>query len=705
MKTMSGLPSDVCSAGRLFSRYRGTSVLILLTFALGLGANAAIFAVGRGVLLRPLPYKDPERLVLFWVRRDPAAPGSTGRGLSTPRWFREVRARHRSFSSLAAVESWNGNPSATFDLASSTGGERLRGAFATTNFFDTIGVGAALGRTFSADDTSGVAVIGHDLWQSLFAGSRDVIGRRIDLATGRGKTRAVQSLTIIGVLPPRVQFSYPESTDVWLPLGSDRLDDPRMQDAIMYRVVARLRPDTTLQQAQQDLAAAKSAIGADLKLNMDRFTFWLEPVHENAVGAARPALQLLSAVAALVFLVACLNIAALLLAQTVERRREIAVRLALGAARWRIVRQQLVESTLLAAAAAAVSVVTVALLQRSLRAVMPPDFPRVDEISFDLVTFTWVALLVGLSIVLSTILPAWRSSGIDPGVEIAHSSRTATSSRAAAAWRHGLVAAQVVAVVVLLATGGLLLRSFWKLQQVDLGFDATRIFTAEMRLLDPRYFDQTTLKAFQAELLARVRALPGVERASITSSVPLRGVDWTRIISYRGERVAAKNRDVDPDYFAVMRIPLLAGRTFSEADAAGAVPVVIVSRSLAERLFPGENPLGKRLELTAKRDAQVVGVVGDVRNVRVESSGEPAFYVPRAQESTEIICLVVRTARAAPDLAPAVRAIVASMDRMQPVLNPTTIGGIVSDSIADRRFYAVATAAFAIVSLRPGSTA
>ena len=253
--------------------------------------------------------------------------------------------------------------------------------------------------------------------------------------------------------------------------------------------------------------------------------------------------------------------------------------------------------------------------------------------------------------------------------------------------------------MVLLVGGGLLLRSFWKLQQVDLGFDRARIFTAEMRLLDPRDFDATRLKTFQSELLSRVRALPGVERASITSSVPLRGVDWTRAIAHRGTRLAAKARDVDPDYFAVMGIPLVAGRVFSSGDIEGSAPVAIVSRSLADRLFPGDSPLGKRLELDPKRQPEIVGVVGDVRNARVEADGDPAYYVPRAQESSEIICLVVRTAAGTPDLAPAVCAIVASMDERQPVLDATTIDGIVLNTIADRRFYAVATAAFAMVTL------
>jgi predicted permease len=261
------------------------------------------------------------------------------------------------------------------------------------------------------------------------------------------------------------------------------------------------------------------------------------------------------------------------------------------------------------------------------------------------------------------------------------------------------MAAQVAMVVVLLVGGGLLLRSLWSLQRVDLGFDGRRVFTAEMRLLDPRYFDEARLQAFQDQLLSRVRALPGVQQASITSSVPFRGVDWTRSIPHRGGRIVAHSRDVDPDYFPVMGIPLLSGRAFSATDVASAAPVAIVSASLAARMFPNENPLGQRLDEDPKRPLEIVGVVGDVRNLRVESEGEPAYYVPRAQQSSEIICLVVRTTGGAPDLAAAVRAIVKSIDPMQPVMNPTTVEDIVSGTIADRRLFALVTVAFALLTL------
>jgi putative ABC transport system permease protein len=697
---MAGLLMDLRGAWRLLRRYRGTSLLILLTLALGLGANVAIFAAARGVLLRPLPYHEPDRLVMLWGRREPTPPGNTGRGLATPRWFHAVRDGQRTFSSIAAVELWDGNPSATFDLSASGGAERLRGAFATTNLFDTIGVRAVVGRTFTESDAADVAVISHDLWQRLFGGTRDIVGRRLDLATGRGKTRMVRSLTIIGVLPARVQFSYPESTDVWLPIMQEQLEKMRLVDAIMYRIVARLRPGVTLVDAHRDMAAVKAVLAAEPKREyMNRITFWLEPVHEYAVGSARPALRLVGAVSLLVFLVACLNVAALLLSQSAERRREIAVQLAIGASRVRIIRQLVTESTVTALIAAAVSVAAVAVLQSLLRTALPPGIPRADEIGVDLFTIGLATALVALAVIVSTIVPAWRSSRLDPAAELAQSSRTATQSRVIALWRHALVTAQVAIVLVLLVAGGLLLNSFWRLQQVDLGFDGDRVFTAEMRLLNPRYFDGARLRAFQDELLTRVRAIPGVAQASITSSVPLRGVDWTTSLPHAGKRVVAKRRDVDPEYFEVMSIPLLAGRLFTAADTSPAAPVAIVSRSFAETLFPGESPLGRYLGLDEKSRMEIVGVVGDVRNVRIEAEGDPAYYVPRAQQSSELIVLVARTTSGAPDLAPAVRAIVSSIDPMQPVMNATTVDQIVSETIADRRFYALVTLAFAIVTL------
>jgi putative ABC transport system permease protein len=390
---MSGLLSDLRSAWRLMGRYRSTSILILLTLTLGLGVNVAVFAIARGIILRPLPYDEPDRLVMIWAGSEPRRPGAANRGVFTPAWFHELVARQRSFSSIAALESWDGNMSAVFDLPTAQGAERLRGAFTTTNFFTTIGVSAAAGRTFAPDDPADVAIISHELWQSLFAGA-DVVGRRLELATGRGKERTLRPLTIIGVLPPRVQFTYPESTDVWLPLPPQQLHNPRLQGANLYRLVARLQPGTTLPQAQADLATAKTALAADLKRDYSKSTWWLEPVHDYAVGAARPAVQLLSGIAALVFFVACLNVATLLLAQTVERRRAFAVQLALGASRRRVMRQLLTEGSLMAMLAAAFSVASVAVLQPVLRATIPGSIPRISEIGIDLVTMGWVTALV-----------------------------------------------------------------------------------------------------------------------------------------------------------------------------------------------------------------------------------------------------------------------------------------------------------------------
>jgi putative ABC transport system permease protein len=689
---ISGLVADLRGGWRLLSRYKATSVLIVITLALGFGANVAIFAMGRGVLLRPLPYSDPDRLMLVWVGR--SGPAARARGLATPRFLAEIQARQRTLSSVAAVELWDGNPSAAFDLSSSDGAERLHGAFVTPTFFQTLGIAASMGRTFTDGDPTDLVVISHELWQRLFGGSVDVLNRRIELATGRGKQRVVQSLSIVGVLPPRVQFTYPERTDVWRLLGPAELAGPL--DAIRFRLVARLRPGVTLPQAEQDLESVGVAVATDRKFDV---TFWPEPVHEYATGAARPAVLLLGGIAGLVFVVACLNVAALLLAQSVERRRDTAIHVALGASRWRIIRRLMAESSLLAIFAAVASVTVVAALQPLLRAVIPSTFPRIDEVGVDLVALAWTTALVTAGIVCSTIVPAWRSSEVDSAEEMARAGRSATQSRSTVRWRHSLVTIQVVIVVVMLVAGGLLLRSFWQLQQVDLGFSGERVFTAEMRLLDPRYLDPARLKSFQSELLTRVRALPGVEQASITSAVPLRGVDWTEGFLHRGERMAARRREVDPDYFAVMGIPVLSGRGFTAFDGESAAPVVVLSRALAARLFPAESPLGQTLALNPKNQAQVIGVVGDVRNARVEDDGDPAFYLPRAQRSSELICLVARTAPGTSDLAPAIRAIVASIDPLQPVFNATTMDRIAAETVADRRFYAFATAAFALVTL------
>ncbi len=697
---MRNFVEDLSHASRVLRRRPGYALAAILTLALGIGANTAIFAVVRSVLLRPLPYSEPDRLVMIWSERK--SDTVLRRGIATPLEVTQWRARSKSLSDLAVLELWSTDPGARMDFAGDQGAERLRGSYASPNFFDVLGVRATLGRTFADSDTASgagdVVVLSDGLWQRRFGADRNVVGRSIELTLGR-RDRRVRRFTVIGVLPPRFRFTYPKDTELWTP-RSWREVAAGPKSAMMYTVIARLRDGVSPAQAHGEMAAVNEAMARDLPdvSYLSSQSIALEPVQDYAVGQVRPAMLLLVAVTVFLLGIACINVANLLLARTIERSRELAVRAALGAGRARLVRQLLAEGVVLAGAGGALGVVFAAMLQPVLRATLPSTMPRADEIGIDGVTLLWAFGLAALTSVAAGLAPSWRRT---PNLQAAlkQGGATVTGDVHASRWRRALIATQVAAVVVLLSGGGLLLHSFWNLQRVDLGFDGSRVLTMEMRLMGAQYRDDARLRMFQEATLEHVRAVPGVTQASMTSSVPFRGVDWMRRLTVDGRPGAyfVNEREVDPDYFSVMRIPLRAGRVFDRSDTASSTPVAIVSEALARAMFPGESALGRLIDREPK--LQIVGVVGDVRQKRVDEAAVPAYYTARTQQPSELICLVARTTPGATGVAAAVRAAVASVDPNQPVEGITTLDQIVSESIADRRFYAAATTAFSVVAL------
>ncbi len=697
---------DISFAGRLLLRRPGYALAAILTLALGIGANTAIFAVVRGVLLRPLPYTSPSRLVMIWGERK--GDSVLRRRIATPLEVQQWRARNRSFADLAVLELWSSDPAARMDLAGEEGNgsrrdsERLRGSFASSNFFDVLGVRARIGRTFSEGDTASgaadVVVLSDGLWRRRFGADPAIVGRAIDLTVGR-RDRQVRRFTVIGVLPPRFRFTYPKDTELWTPRAWREVD-AAPKSAVMYTVIARLRDGMSVAQAQAEMGAVNDAMERDLPdaRYLSSLSIVLEPVQDYAVGQLRPAMVLLISVTAFLLVIACVNVANLLLARTVERSRELSVRAALGAGRARLVRQLLAEGLVLASAGGAVGVLFAAMLQPVLRATLPSTIPRVDEIGIDGATLAWAFAIAALTSLAAGLAPSWQRS---PNLHAALKQGGATVSGGvrASRWRSVLIATQVTAVVVLLSGGGLLLHSSWNLQRVDLGFDGSRVLTMEMRLIGRKYADEQRLRLFQDMLLERVRAVPGVTQASMTSSVPFRGVDWMMSITAEGRpgRFGANEREVDPEYFSLMHIPLRAGRLFDRNDTASSARVAIVSETLARAMFPGESALGRYVDVNPR--SQIVGVVGDVRHKRVDEAAAPAIYTVRAQRPSELICLVARTAPGAAGVPAAVRSAITSVDPSQPVEGITTLDQIASESIADRRFYAASTTAFSVVAL------
>ena len=687
---MTGLITDLRSAFRQFLRNRGLTVVALTSLAVGIGVSVAITSVSTAVLVRPLPYDRPQDLVMIWRQGtgpDPLAGfwgrRRTARYVSTPAMVLHWREQALPFVDFAVFESWETGVSPRVDLIDGAGVERLRGTLATANLFSVLGVRARLGRTFGEDET-GVAVISDRLWRRRFGADPGVLGKTITLGTGRFRDRNL--VEIIGVLPDRFRFDYPDETEIWLPLSWSAIAS-EFQIGLMYRAVARLSGDTPIQAAEAAMQGLHDP--ADRKRGT---RIWLEPVHDYAVGASRGALLLVSALTLLVLLSGAINAATVFAASTVSRLREMRVRRALGASQGRLVRQVFTEAAAVAVLAGAVGSATVSLALPGLRAMLPAGLPRVDEIGLDWWTLAGVCGAVVLSTLLAGFIPAWLSVR-DREHRHLEDTHTATMSLAGLRLRMGLLGVQFTLVTALLIAGGMLVRSFWNIMHVDKGFEAdANVYVAEIRLIHPTYRDQGS--RLQSELLRHVRELRYVDAASLTSAIPLRGTDFVgRLRRFDGQPISANRRIVDPGYFDVMRIPLLSGRWLTDAEGE---PVVLVSQSLAMAAYPGENPLGKPLWGSG---ARIVGVVADVRARSLLERPMPAFYVPMAQETSSLVCLLVRTGMGAPQVAADLRQVVGDVYPEQPIPRLATLDQVLNDSVADRRAYAVISSAFAVAML------
>ena len=707
---MERLFQDLRYAARGFSRRPGFTAALVATLALGIGVNTIVFSVARAVLLRPLPYADPEQLVMLW-HQDKADPPE--RGLVTVAQFLGWRAYQSALTDLAAIEIWQRNPGSRMDFASEQGVERLRGALVTPNFFPLLGVRAALGRTFgeeiaTANDNQ-VVVLSDALWRRL-GGDPSIIGRPLRLTvarpnpdTGR-QERPTLPFTVIGVLPPGVRFTYPQETELWAPLLWSSVESaPRR--SIQYQVVGRIKPDVTVSQAQANMAVAAEAF---VSVNRDesiwaRMTVRVEPLHAYVTGEARPTVVLLMGVVCVLLLLACVNAANLLLARMVDRRREMALRTALGASPARIVRQLVLEVGTLTVAGGTAGLVLAGLSLPVLHTLIPPALPRGNEVGIDGWVLAFASALSVMIVCLVGIVPGAWATRLDPQRALQRSGHASTADLQATLWQRGLVVSQVAAVFVLVVGAGLLLDSVRRLQSIELGFDGDDVLTMEMRLLNDEYREEQRRRAFADEVLDSVRAVPGVVEASMSSSIPFRGTDGMLSLASPSvpafeQRVIANFRAVERDFFSLMRIPLQSGRWFDERDAASGPTVAILSESAARMLFPDGEPIGEFVTVGG-RGAEIVGIVGDARWLRIDEPPSPAVYVPKSQLPSSLICLVMRTAPGVAGVASRVRDAIRAVDPRQPVQGITTIDQIVASSLAERRFSAVAAAVFALLAL------
>jgi putative ABC transport system permease protein len=697
---------DIRYALRMLARNPGFAAVAILTLALGIGANTAIFTVFNGILLHPLPYLRPERLVAVqeivpkFAKYGPTLPANS--------WhFREWRKQNRSFDGLALMSGVN------FTLTSAGEPERVDGARVSSSLFPILGIQAAVGRTFLEDeDQPGhdrVVVISDRLWSRRFQRDPAVVGRKIVLDG--------QPFEVVGVLPASARIpsdgqlfsmsraSAPE--DIWKPFAiSD--DELTIMGDFDYGCVGRLKPGVSVERATADLNAIQNGISQSMA-DKTELRASLTGLQEQITGSSRASLTLLLAATGAVLLIVVVNLANLLLARAAGRSKELAVRAAIGAGMGRLVRQMLTESLILAAAG---GVLGAWAAQWTLAAIVlkaPLDIPGLQYIHMDLSALAFVTLVSIGSGVLFGILPAWRTAHADPQLALTSAGRGNTD-RVGGRVRSALIAAEVALSAICLVAGGLLLNSFVRLIHVDTGFRADHAMALELSLPDARYPDREARGRFVHPLLERIEALPGVVAAGINNRGPLSGTGsnlglWVEGVEMPAlDRPSVDYRCVSPDFFRAIGIPLMSGRGIAEQDRGHRVG--LVSARTAQRMWPGQRPIGRRFQLgggdrfVADPDAwvSVIGVVGDVR-ATLSSEPRLTVYLPYWQRDRADFSLVVRTAMDPLSITPALRSAIHGLDRELVVPRPIALEDVVDASVRQRRFQMSLVLAFAIAAL------
>jgi predicted permease len=687
------LRQDLQYTLRTLSRAPGFALTVILVAGLGVGATTAVFTVTDHVLLRRLPFADSERLVKLWENK----PGYAQMELSPPN-YRDWKAMSTSFEAMAAYRGLSVN------LVGQGQPERLDGAAVTADLLPMLGVKPVLGRLFSSEDdregAPGTLLLSHGLWLTLFGGDAGVVGKKVLLDN--------KPFDIIGVLPEYFRFPRRDA-EIWTAMQFTVRDfeDFEARNNNYLGVVAKLRRGVSLRQSQEEMTLVAAQLAREYPASNENTGATLTLLREDVSRQSRLLLTVLFAAAACVLLIACTNLANLLLVRALARQKEIAVRASLGAGRERLVRQLLTESLALAALGGICGVLAANAALPLLMRLVPSSLP-IAEPSIDLRVLLFAVLLTALTGLGFGVVPAVRACGSAGADGLREGSRAGVGGRKERL-RAALVILEVTASVVLLVAGGLLIRALWTIQAVDPGFRAEGVLTLRTSLPMPKYQDTAPRKQFYAQVLAEVRKLPGVTRASYISFLPmtLRGGIWPvsidEQIQTRSENHTASLRFVMPDFFQTLEIPLRAGRDVSEADTRDSPYVAVVSESFVERYWPGEDPLGRRFEFAFK-ERTVVGVVGDVRVRGLERDSEPQVYLPYQQVDDAWLTwyspkdLVVRSAAGPEALLPAIRRIIQSADPEQPVSDVRMLADIVEADTASRRAQVRVLGAFAAVA-------
>jgi putative ABC transport system permease protein len=674
---MAALRQDLRYAIRMLGRQPGTTAVAILTLALGIGGNAAIFSAVDSLLLRPLPYHDPDRLVMIWEKRH--AEGVLDNTVA-PADYVDWARMNTVFEAIA------GQTGTTVDMTGDSEPVRLVAGAVSPAFFDLLGTRMAYGRNFQAgEDIVGrhqVVVLGHGLWQRRFGGDPGVVGRTINL---NGLPRQV-----IGVLPET--FEFPDRTiDLWIPLALTGGTQPPSRGNHFLSVYARLKPGASLQQARSEMDRVAAILSKDFPESNANHGAWVIPLRDQLVLPVKSTILLLLAAVGFVLLIACVNVANLLLARAGTRRAEVAIRAAIGAGRWRLASQALIESLVLGLAGGLAGLLVARWGIGLLRALVPEGLRVVGlqhlGLDWRLLAFTF-ALSLATSVAFG-LLPAWHFAS--QPLESALKGGARTQGRTRRRIRQLLVVSEVALASLLLAGAGLTVRSFQTVLRADAGIHPGRVLTALVSLPPSRYAGDDRIVATFAELERRLREIPGVRSVGATSALPLTGQDARSGVAIEGFPSTAEAptrahvRSVTPDYFTTMGMQVIAGRTFTSADGARTPLVVVINETMSRRYWPNGSPLGKRLSLPGGEPREVIGIVRDVRHWGLDRPVNPEFYFPVPQMVFPGMTFVLASNSDSAALASHVRDVLRAVDPDLPLSGVRTMDEVVARSVAVRR--------------------
>jgi putative ABC transport system permease protein len=683
------------------------TLIAIATLALGIGATTAVFTLVNALLIRPLPYEKPQQLVLLFQHFK--AQHLDNIPVSPPE-FLDYQAQLRSFDKLAAFNN------TTYNLAEGDAPERVAGAAVSADLFPLLGVKPIRGRTPLPEECKtgrdDVLVISERLWKRKFNRDSSILGRKI-LADGK-------AYTVVGIMPASFEFPLPvfnmtggqfgERVDIWQPLA---FTDSEMKNrgSRSYGMIGRLAEGLTAKHAQAEIETVVSAMRKKFRDNYpqtDSFGATLYPLKEQIVGGMKPLLLILLGAVALVLLIACANLTTMLLARATAREREMAIRVAVGASRFRLLRQGLVESVLLSILGGAVGVFLAIWRIALVKTIGAQTIPRLAEVNLDAtvlaVTF---AVAVGTGIIFG-VVPSLASGQPDLTKSLKEGGRGSTVGRYRNRLRNSLVVAEVALALVLLTGAGLLIKSFVRLQNVNPGFNPKNVLTMEISLPALKYPDKKSQTNFFGEVERRIANLPGVIHTGFTVILPMSGVNSDSSFDIEGRPTDDAHpgpdeeiRIISPDYFRVLETPLLKGRFFTAADQDGAPPVAIINQALAKRYWPNEEALGKRIKISAGKPvwSTIVGIVEDIHHRGLDSPALPEYYVPLAQATYNSMILVVRSVQDPRGLTSVIRREVQAIDSSQPIAHVRTFSQVIADSIAPKRLSVMLLGVFAAVAL------